>query len=319
MIKDVLTASVIKEYSDNNPDLNYSELARKIIKEGGLYQYNSFDSLRRTVSKQMQFLGKKSDLKKVKRLFFDIETSPNIGIFWKSGFSQTIIPEQIIKERSIICICYKWEGEEKVYSLTWDNKQNDKRMLQEFSKVIKEADEVVAHNGDKFDIKWFNTRCLFHNINILPKYKTLDTLKKAKFHFYFNSNKLDYIAKYLGVGAKIETGGLDLWKAVLLEQNHNALSRMVDYCKNDVVILEDVFHRLKPYIIQNTHHGMHAEGNVWDCPSCSSKKVLFIKNDFTAGGTLQRWMECEDCESNFKISDKSYKDFLKSKLNNNEN
>jgi hypothetical protein len=37
-----------------------------------------------------------------KRLFFDIETSPNIGLFWSAGFKLNIAPENIIKERAII-------------------------------------------------------------------------------------------------------------------------------------------------------------------------------------------------------------------------
>ena len=66
---------------------------------------------------------------KRRRLFFDIETSPNIGTFWQAGYKKTISPEDIIKERAIICICYKWEGEKKVYGLTWDENQDDKNFL----------------------------------------------------------------------------------------------------------------------------------------------------------------------------------------------
>jgi hypothetical protein len=60
-----------------------------------------------------------NELKK-KRLFFDIETSPNIGFFWQSGYKLNISYNNIITERAIICICYKWEGDEKLYSLNWD-------------------------------------------------------------------------------------------------------------------------------------------------------------------------------------------------------
>ena len=72
---------------------------------------------------------------KRRRLFFDIETSPNIGLFWSAGFKQRIDYSNIIKERAIICICYKWEDEKDVYHLQWDAKQNDKAMLQKFIEV----------------------------------------------------------------------------------------------------------------------------------------------------------------------------------------
>ena len=45
-----------------------------------------------------------------KRLYLDIETSPNIGMFWESGYKKNISYDNIIKERAIICICYKWKS-----------------------------------------------------------------------------------------------------------------------------------------------------------------------------------------------------------------
>ena len=90
------------------------------------------------------------------RLFFDIETSFNVGIFWRSGYNLNINPGDIIHERAIICICYKWEGEEEVHSLEWDSKQSDKAMLKKFLKVMAQANEIVAHNGDRFDMKWLH-------------------------------------------------------------------------------------------------------------------------------------------------------------------
>jgi DNA polymerase elongation subunit (family B) len=120
---------------------------------------------------------------KPKRLFFDIETSPNIGFFWQAGYKKNIDYDNIITERAIICICYKWEGEKEVYSLTWNKKQCDKIMLRTFIAVAEEADELVGHNGDKFDLAWIRTRCLFHGIEMFPKYTTLDTLKLSRSQF----------------------------------------------------------------------------------------------------------------------------------------
>ena len=70
-----------------------------------------------------------------RRLFFDIEVSPNIGMFWEAGYKKNISHENIIKERAIICICYKWEDDKDVMFLQWDYKQSDKRMLEQFVKI----------------------------------------------------------------------------------------------------------------------------------------------------------------------------------------
>ncbi len=99
-----------------------------------------------------------------KRLFYDIETSFNVGVFWRTGYNLTINPGDIIHERAIICICYKWEGEEEIHSLTWSKSQSDKKMIEQFVKLIAQADQIVAHNGDKFDLKWIRTRALMHGI-----------------------------------------------------------------------------------------------------------------------------------------------------------
>ena len=79
---------------------------------------------------------------KRRRLFFDIETSPNIGLFWEAGYKKNIDYSNIIQERAIICICYKWEDEKEVYSLQWDSKQNDKTMLLKFIEVANLSTEL---------------------------------------------------------------------------------------------------------------------------------------------------------------------------------
>jgi hypothetical protein len=248
-----------------------------------------------------------------KRLFFDIETSPNIGYFWRAGYKLQISTESIIKERQIICISYKWEHSNEVHTLHWGKKQCDKKLLTKFMKVARQADELVGHNGDRFDLKWIRTRCLFHRISMFPKYRTFDTLKKARGSFNFNSNRLDYIAQFLGIGAKLKHSGYQLWKDVMLGCN-DALKEMVAYCEKDVILLEDVFHAMQSYVTPNTHAGMHLNGHKMGCPTCASDDVSFLKTDFTARGTIQRMMECDSCETNFPVSNKVYTDYLKNKF-----
>ena len=115
----------------------------------------------------------------VRRLFFDIETSPCVGWFWRPGYNLNLDYNNILENAKIICICYKWEGDKKTYSLSWDSKQNDKKMLQDFIKVLNQANEIIGHNSDKFDIKWIRTRCLIHGVDMIPEYTSIDTLNAA--------------------------------------------------------------------------------------------------------------------------------------------
>jgi len=245
-----------------------------------------------------------------KRLFYDIETSPNIGFFWGSGYRISIPPENIIKERAIICICWKWEGQEKVHSATWDN-GCDKLVLEAFMNDALKADELVAHNGDNFDEKWVRTQCLKFGIPCPPKLNSLDTLKKVRRHFRFNSNKLDYLGKLFFNTGKSPIGWDD-WVQICMHNDLDALEKMVIYCKKDVVLLEDVFHKIQPYIDSNTHAGAQEGFGRYSCPSCGNDAPKHHSIRYTKAGMPRHRMICSDtkCGKYFTISHKVWQDKL---------
>ena len=248
----------------------------------------------------------------MKRLFFDIETAPNVVYSWRVGYRIILSPENIIQERKIICICWKWEHKKRVYSLTWDKNQSDKQLLKDFVKICEEADEIVAHNGDKFDIKWLRTRCIYYRIEFPETIKSFDTLKKVKKGFRFNSNKLDYIAKFLGIGKKTETGGFDLWVKTM-KGDKKALQKMVDYCKNDVILLQDVFHELEKYVEVNTHVGVSMGADRWSCVSCGSENVRFNGQLVSKTGMIKFRMRCNKCGKGSNVAGSVYRKFLQHK------
>lgn len=225
-----------------------------------------------------------------KRLFFDIETTPNIVLSWETGYNLTIPHDNIVKERAIICIGYKWAGENKVSSLNWDKNQDDKLMLSSFIKVMNLADEVVTHNGDSFDIKWVRTRCIKHGIPMLPNPTSLDTFLLAKKGFRFNSNSLDYISTFLSIGKKKETT-YKLWKDILLNNDKKSLQTMISYCKQDVILLENVWNKLNPYVLATSNFS----NNSSHCPECSSCNTIVNKRRVTAAGYKKITFRCNDC------------------------
>lgn len=237
-----------------------------------------------------------------KRLFFDIETSPNIGLFWQAGYKQKIDYDNIIKERAVICIAFKWEGEE-VRALHWDKNQSDKRLLKEFIEVANTATELVAHNGDRFDLPWIRSRCIYHRLEMFPVYQTIDTLKIARQKFRFNSNRLDYLAKYLGVGGKMDTN-FGLWKKVLLDKCSDSLIKMVEYCKQDVVILEKVYDELSKHTYGKTHYGVVYGQDRGSCPNCGSDELVRQKIKVLASGTRKVQYKCKTCNKYCEKVDK---------------
>ena len=202
--------------------------------------------------------------------------------------------ENIIKERAIICICYYWEDEDEWHWLTWDKNQDDKKMLKEFVAIMDEADEIVGHNSDKFDWAWVRTRALFHDIPMKPKYQTIDTLKIARSRFRFNSNRLDYLAKFLGVGSKLHTT-FGLWKDILLNNDKEAMDTMVNYCGEDVMVLSRVWGKMCNHVEPKMNYAALYESNKTGCPECGSEDLKSNGTRATLTGIIKRQFKCRDC------------------------
>jgi predicted PolB exonuclease-like 3'-5' exonuclease len=245
--------------------------------------------------------------KQMKRLFLDIETSPNIGFFWTAGFKLNISPESIIQERAIICVCWKWEGNNKIYSLRWD-KGDDKHLIETIVPIMNKSDEIIGHNIDAFDLPWIRTRAMLYNIPTNPTYKTFDTYLVAKKKFYLNSNKLAYLAQLLSIGQKLHTD-YDLWKDVVLKNDKKKLNYMVRYCGEDVRLTEKVFNRISYHAEPATHKGVLHDGEKWSCPYCASTNVYTNKTRVTARGTLNFSMQCNVCHRYYLVGAPAHKKY----------
>ena len=216
------------------------------------------------------------DYKNPRILLYDIETSLQLVSVFQLKYNDFINPDNIVQERHVISVCYKWLGEKKTHdiSLLDDPKRftkdphDDKYVVNEFHKVLMEADCIVAHNGDQFDYKYLKTRMLLHGLPTLPPVTSIDTYKVAKQQFLFNSNRLDYLGKFLGFNGK-KTTPKGLWLKVL-NGDRSAIKVMVDYNKRDVILLEKVFMKLRPYIPNHVNREIYGQIG---CPRCGSKKV----------------------------------------------
>jgi len=250
---------------------------------------------------------------KINRLFWDIETAPCKAYVWRSGWKITIPVDNIFQESSIICICYKWEGSNKVESIEWDN-GDDKELCKEFMEVAELADEMVAHNGNRFDMPAFKARCVYHGLEPNPIYKTVDTLTMARGKFRFNSNRLDYLGKHLLGEGKISTD-FSMWIDILEDNCEKAMAKMVKYCKKDVALLERVYHKLSPYSNENTHVGVLNGLDAWTCPKCGSEDVKRNGMYVTSMGVRKSEMKCNCCGRRYRISLSNLKKYTEHRYN----
>ena len=258
-------------------------------------------------------LAKVNDVRKEKSgsrvLIYDIESSYNIVKAFRAGYKLNINPGDIIHERKVICISYKWLGEDKMYTLAWDKNQDDKFLLEQFIEVLNEADLIVAHNGDRYDIKFIKGRAVKQGLRMRVKYPSFDTLKVAKSKFLFNSNKLDYIGEFLGLGKKIPTT-MALWDGVILDKCPKAMNTMIEYCERDVYLLEDVYKILRGWELPKLHEGVIKGDTKQTSPITGGYDISHVKRLTTNRGTIKHVMVDNETKREFEMSDTNYRKWL---------
>lgn len=236
-------------------------------------------------------------------VLWDIETTHNRVAVFKLFGEDYISPENIIQERYIVCASWKALGARSAdaVSVLNDPKRfkkdpcDDYHVCKTLHDVLSNADVIVAHNGDKYDIKFTEARMLFHGLSPLPTIPSIDTLKVAKGRFLFNSNKLDYLGNFLKVGRKKPTTG-GLWLRVI-QGDIAAIKEMVSYNKQDVDLLERVFLKLRPYVAN--HISRQLFGQMAGCPRCGSTKVQSRGVHRATTRTYQRF-QCQGCGGWFR-------------------
>lgn len=182
----------------------------------------------------------------MKILLLDIETTPMQVYAW-GLWDQNINIDQIIKSSEMLCFGARWLGTKKVIfkSVHHDGKQ---AMLEELHKLMNEADLLVGWNSAAFDHKHINREFLENGMNPPAPVKDLDLMSITKANFLFPSNKLDYVAQKLGVGAKVKHSGFSLW-IKCMEGDNKAWAEMKKYQIQDVNLLVDLYEKLLPWFV----------------------------------------------------------------------
>ena len=220
-----------------------------------------------------------------KVLYLDIETSPMDVKTW-GVWDQNAL--RVDEEWVILGAAYAWDDgpvkavyPRKVTDWKENRTEREAAVLASLWELLDEADLVVAHNGDKFDLRKINARPP-------SPYISLDTLKEAKKHFGFTYNRLDYLGRFLGVGGKLDHTGLDLWMDCV-EGSAPAWRLMKQYNVQDVALLRDVYKRMRPWMAN--HPALHDQ----DCPTCGSPDRQKRGTRDTKMGTRYQQYSCNNC------------------------
>jgi len=249
-----------------------------------------------------------------RRLIADFELSKSIFWAWSTG-KQYLGYHQLLEPQKMISLHWKWEGEgEEVHHIHWGLKaQDDKRVVKKAIELFDLADEIVMHNGDKFDLKKLYGRAMFHQLPMRPKYITRDTMKMVKSVASLPSYSLKFLCQHFGLPLKLDSGGSATWDKVQFEKSQEALDHLLFYGDGDITSTEHLFNHIKTYCLNKQHYGEEK----FFCPECNGLGK-WNKSYTTASKTHLHYFKCRDksCSTYWKINNKTYMDFLQYKMVN---
>lgn len=254
-----------------------------------------------------------------KVLYFDIETAMmQIGAFSLRN-NDYVSPENITQDWFIFMISYAdishLMGEKqpnlkklKVENICITDKMwrftkdftDDYYVVKKTRDILESADILIAHNGDRFDLRKFNARLIYHGLEPLPPLLTVDTLKEARKVADFSSNKLSYLAKQLKV-IQQKGSATGSWHKFLLgstKQKVSALKEMQGYCDQDIRTGVDVYFRLRPYM---KSHPNIADDNSPNCPKCNSDSYQMRGERMLRSGVKKKRYSCNNCGAWFTL------------------
>jgi hypothetical protein len=236
----------------------------------------------------------------LKVLLLDIETTPSLSWVW-GNYQQDVIAVE--EDWHILCFAYHWLGDpgpvkviaQPDFPRYQEMPEDDYDVCAAIHKLLNEADVVIAHNLDKFDSRKINARLWIQGFDPPHPYKHIDTLKVVKKHFALNSNRLGDVCRQLGIGVKGETGGFGTWKGCITG-DPAAWEKMKTYNIQDVVILEALYLRLRPWIDNHPPIGIY-DDRPNACPKCGvdTEGNMVARKFHVTKLQKRRYFQCQAC------------------------
>lgn len=256
----------------------------------------------------------KDSIKLPNILIVDIETAPIKAYVWRL-WKQNVYIDQIVSDWFMLTWSAKWLYSAEVMSdgVTPEEalEEDDQRLVSGLWKLLNKADIVIAHNGISFDIPKMNARFVRWGMPPVKPYQQIDTKVIAAKQFGFSSNKLEALARMFGIDGKYDTD-FELW-ANCLKGDLEALLEMERYNRKDVIVLEEVYLRLRPWIKGHVNLGVYSDGDRILCPNCGSHHIVEDGGYYYTPAGRYKTLRCE-CGA---ISRSRYNDMTQEERKNN--
>lgn len=235
-------------------------------------------------------------------ILFDIEILADLGRVMEN--MKRVYEGIGLKADISTVVSFGWKvlGDPKVHCINaWDfpkrwkkNTNDDYEVVKAAYEILSKADGAITHYGGRhnFDLDFINSRLAFHNLPPIPPMPHVDTCLVARGNLKLSSNRLDNLARFLGVETKTQVDW-SMWTGVS-RRDPSACKKMSDYCKQDVIVLEKVYGRLLPFVTTGPNRNIFSNREKHLCPSCGSDHIIRKGDAVTCTATYQRW-QCQKC------------------------
>lgn len=241
---------------------------------------------------------------KAKIVLYDLEVSRDIVEGYGNKWEFKVV--KTIRHQELMCFAYKWLDEKKTHYVSRHDFKTYKAFVQALADVLDEADIAIAHNGVKFDNRMANR--FFIKADVLPPspYKSIDTLQVARSVFKFQSNSLRELGSYLELGDKESVTYSELEDDFMSKKpNSRTHKLMKKYNVQDVILLERIYLKFRPYIKNHPNLGTYSQTH-GTCPKCGSDHLQSRGTQVSSVSTYRR-LQCQNCGgwSKERLNDKT--------------
>lgn len=213
-------------------------------------------------------------------------------------YSKRLSADWIERSRWMPCAAWKFLGSNVIGSVSVlhdperfeKDYSDDYHVVKVLHQVLSEADILVAHNGDQFDIKEFNKRALLNGLPPLKPLRTYDTLKVARKYFRFESNQLRFLCKELGIEEKGESPDWDK----ICYGDPEEIAVCASYNRQDIRALEALYLKLRAWDQNHPSIAPYLGGIKHLVCRCGSDDLVKNGNRYTQSGKYQSYM-CNSC------------------------
>jgi hypothetical protein len=190
----------------------------------------------------------------------------------------------------MICFSARWLDQEDCMFFS-EFHHGKAEMIRKAHELLTECDVLMTYNGKSFDNKHLQREFVLAGLTPPAPYQHIDLYLVARKQFRFVSNKLDHIARELGLEGKVHHSGFDLWKRCMAN-DPDAWEEMKTYNLRDSDVLIELYYKLLPWI--PNHPNKALIDGVGKCIRCGSSNLVERETAYTGVSSFPRF-QCLKC------------------------